>query len=376
MTQPLISIITPVGPRHAAHVRTAAASVQWQSLAHLCEHVIACDGGADVAPMAGAVTILPSDGEQRGPAHTRNRALSAARGLFTLPLDADDYLLPNTVAHLLRAYATGRHGYIYGNAYTQERDGTYQMRSAPDYKQEDMQHFNIHVVTALTPTKHWRAVGGWDEEIDAWEDWSGHLRLAMAGVCGYRIPIPIFTYRIFEGDRMTRFYGGDRALMEQVLVRYRNKEGDIPMAKCCGGDADLARFAAAAVRDLAQPYALDVGGGKVRVEYLGEERGSIPWQLGPGRLIQLGNNASHRFADVTREEAAWLGERVPLRIVPIFDGPEAPEPLPVAALVPEPEAPKALKPKPVDTSLLTPAEPVAISTDRAPDRSARPKGMA
>ena len=148
------------------------------------------------------------------------------------------------------------------------------------------------------------------------------------------------------------------------------------MAKCCGGDADLARFAAAAVRDLAQPYALDVGGGKVRVEYLGEERGSIPWQLGPGRLIQLGNNASHRFADVTREEAAWLGERVPIRIVPIFDGPEAPEPLPVAALVPDPETPKALRPKPVDTTLLTPAEPVAISTDRAPDRSARPKGLA
>jgi hypothetical protein len=34
MAQPLVSIITPCGSRHAEHVRTAAASVAWQSLAH------------------------------------------------------------------------------------------------------------------------------------------------------------------------------------------------------------------------------------------------------------------------------------------------------------------------------------------------------
>jgi hypothetical protein len=168
---PLVSIITPVGPRHAEHARTAAASVQWQSLAHLCEHVIACDGGADVAPMAN-VTILPSDGERRGPAHTRNRALAAAHGLFILPLDADDYLTPRAVETLLREYGRGQWGYVYGDTYTLERDGRFMLRSAPDYAQNDMRHHNIHVVTALTPTKHWRAVGGWDEGVDAWEDWS------------------------------------------------------------------------------------------------------------------------------------------------------------------------------------------------------------
>lgn len=343
MTQPLVTVITPVAPRHAEHVRVAAASVQRQSLAHLCEHVIACDGGAEVAPMAGAVTILPSDGERHGPAHARNRALAAAHGLFTLPLDADDYLLPNTVAHMLREYATGRHGYVYGNAYTQERDGSFQLRGAPDYVQRDMAHYNIHVVTALTPTKYWRFVGGWDEGVDAWEDWAGHLRLAIAGICGHRMSIPVFVYRVHEGDRMTRFYGGDKALMEHVLKRYRNKEGQIPMATCCGGDTTLAKLAANAVRDLASPYALQVEGGMVRVEYLGEERGSVPYQLSPSRLIQLGNNASHRYADVTRAEAAWLAERAPIRLVPIFDGPEAPAPLPVA-LAPDADAPKALRP--------------------------------
>ncbi|HSN23715.1 MAG TPA: glycosyltransferase family A protein, partial [Methylomicrobium sp.] len=79
MTNPLVSIIIPCGSRHVDHVRLAAASVAWQSLAPLCETVIACDGGADVPNLPGC-TILRSDGERRGPAHTRNRALAAARG--------------------------------------------------------------------------------------------------------------------------------------------------------------------------------------------------------------------------------------------------------------------------------------------------------
>lgn len=347
---PLVSIITPVGPRHAEHARLAAASVAWQSLAPICEHIIACDGGADVPPMPG-VTILPSDGERRGPAHTRNRALAAAKGLFVLPLDADDYLLPRTVEHLLRAYSTGRYGYVYGDCYTHERDGSYMLRSAPDYIQDDMRRYNIHVVTALTPTKHWRAVGGWDEGVDAWEDWAGHLRLAMAGVCGYRLPYPLFTYRVYEGDRMTQFYGGDPVLMERVLVRYREREDYKHMTSCCGGDNGLAAAAANAVRDAPAPDALEVADGRVRVEFLGDERGSQTWEPSPGRHIKLGNNAMYRYADVSASDAAWLNDHgIPIRVVPVFDDPGPPvslEPIvrDVDVLTPDAVATKALRPR-------------------------------
>jgi glycosyl transferase family 2 len=345
---PLVSIITPCGPRHADHARLAAASVAWQSLAHLCEHIIACDGGADVGPMAN-VTILPSDGERRGPAHTRNRALAAARGQFILPLDADDYLLPHAVEVLLREYGRGQFGYVYADAYTEERDGRFILRPAPDYVQNHMAHHNIHVVTALTPTKHWRAVGGWDEGVDAWEDWSGHLRLAMAGICGHRLPQPIFTYRVYEGNRMTQFYGGAPELMEKVLVRYRNKEGRIPMATCCGGDADLAALAQNAVAGASGAPAAAMEGGKVRVEYIGDDRGAQTWEYPFGHTIRLGNNTIDRYRDVTPEQADWLRSiGVPIRVVPVFDGPEAPEPLPILkptdVLTPDAQT-KVLRPK-------------------------------
>jgi len=328
LSNPLISVITPVGPRHAEHVRVAAASVGWQSLAGLCEHVIACDGGADVAPMPG-VTILPSDGERRGPAHTRNRAIAAARGAFILPLDADDYLLPRAVEHLLRVYARGTVGYAYGDAYTLERDGTFVYRSAPDYIQDHMRRYNQHVVSILVPTHLARAVGGYDERVDAWEDWTFHLRLAIAGVCGQRVPLPTLGYRVYEGDRMTRFYGGAPEHMEAVWRLYRTAQGDIPMASCCGGDATLASAAQSALTNIPDPEALAVAEGRVRIEYLGDERGSITWDMPGGRPIKLGNNASNRFADVSQGEYLWIKERVPVRVVPVFDRPEPPPPAPI-----------------------------------------------
>ena len=326
MPNPLVSIIIPVGPRHSDHARLAAASVAWQSLSHLCETVIALDGGATVPALPG-VTILPSSGERRGPAHTRNRALSAARGQFILPLDADDYLLPHAVEHMLRAYSTGKHGYIYGDCYTKEQDDRYLLRSAPDYVQRDMAKYNLHVVTALTPRKHWLAVGGWDEGVDAWEDWTGHLRLAIAGVCGFRLPYPLFVYRVYEGDRMTRFYGGAPEHMEKVWVRYRKQNGEIPMASCCGGDGSLAALAGQSVLGVSDAPAMPMGDNMVRVRYLGDDRGTITWDMGRGRSIRLGNNTMFRFADVTEDEAKWLAERAPIEVVPRFDDPDAPKPL-------------------------------------------------
>ena len=342
MTQPIISVIIPVGPRHSAHCRVAAASARMQSIgSEKIEVVLIPDGGADVPDMPGC-TVIRGDGTRRGPAWARNRGIERANGYFILPLDADDYLQPRGAEHLLRAYSAGIHGYVYGDAFTVEMNGDYVMRGAPDYVQADMASYNIHVITALTPAKHWRAVGGYDERVDAWEDWSGHLRLAIAGVCGYRVSQPTLVYRVFEGDRMTRF-NKDRSTMEPVWRLYRNAEGIIPMSGCCGGDATLAQIAGRAVEGAPIPPAVAIDGGRVRVKYIGDEKGPIPFDFGGGVLIRIGASPMHRYADVTPEQAQWLGARIPVEVVPVADPPALPPaPLPVVV---RPDAPiQALRP--------------------------------
>lgn len=340
MANPLVSVIIPVGPRHAAHCRVAAASTKWQSIgAERIETILIADGDAKIGDVPGC-SVLESTGDRRGPAHTRNRGIERARGAFISFLDADDYYQPRGLEHLLRDYATGAHGYTYGNAYTVERDGSYMLRPAPDYVQAHMASHNIHVITTLIPAHLVRGVGGMDEHGDAWEDWRFHLRLAQAGICGHRCDQPVFVYRVYEGERMTRFYG-DRSTMEDVWKDYRNQQGVIPMAQCCGGDANMAQLAGMAVRDLAESNPIAVGDADmVRVKYVGEETGSIPFDIGRGPVIRLGANAKHRYADVTKAQAEWLAQRVPVQIVPKIDPPTPP---PVALKADENT--KAMRPK-------------------------------
>jgi hypothetical protein len=148
------------------------------------------------------------------------------------------------------------------------------------------------------PTHLARQVRGMDEGVDAWEDWAFHIRLAQAGICGYRTDQPIFVYRVYEGDRMTRFYGGDSAHMTRVLERYHNEQGgDHRWRVVVEETLRLAAVAAQAVQDTPAPTPVDVGG-RVRIKYLGNED-SLPFDLGNNRLIRLGKHASRRYADVT-----------------------------------------------------------------------------
>ena len=89
----------------------------------------------------------------------------------------------------------------------------------------------------------------------------------------------------------------------------------------------------------------------VRIEFLGPERGTVTLEPERGRYIRLGNNAMNRYQDVTPAEAAWVAERLPIRVVPMFDSPDMPAPLEPAApaadvLTPEAAETKALRPTP------------------------------
>jgi hypothetical protein len=58
-----------------------------------------------------------------------------------------------------------------------------------------------HAVTCLLPTEDVRRLGGFDEQLPAWEDWDLLIKLAVAGVCGQRVARPLLVYRLETGAR-------------------------------------------------------------------------------------------------------------------------------------------------------------------------------
>lgn len=300
MPSPLVSVIIPCGPAHRPYVGQAVASVLRGTVRDV-EAIVVNDSGAPLS-LRGATVIDAPRREGLRPAIARNAGLERARGTFTVHLDADDYLLPQGLAVLLRAYAAGSRSYVYGLHYGARDDGTpitdpqgtpiintYGVR----YDDWDYTRANLHAISALVPTALWREVGGADEGSPGWDDWTLYARLRRAGHCGEEVKAPVFVYRVGLGQQHHRDNAGGMALMEATRARIIG-EGWKPMGCGCGGAAKAARgVASAAILGGGVP-ALEMRQGMRVLEYTGTGQGSQTFRVN-GRSYRAGNNATTRY---------------------------------------------------------------------------------
>lgn len=313
--QPLISVITPVGPRHLEHVRVAHASLLGQTI-----------------PRGWWEHVIDYDHDRTGPAATRNRALRRARGAFVVALDADDYLIPTALETYLRGYVTARDAcYVYADNYVINADGTSHYSNSQEYDQRLMAKYNQHVVTALYPTALVAEVGGWDEGVDIWEDWTLPLKLAIRGWCGHRLRQPALVYRLAEGERMARGMAGGIPLMEHVWRRYANAQGAIEMCGCNkpAAVASAQQQAAFAVQVLGGVATVE--NGLTRLEYQGQAKGSFTvTSPATRRAYKLGGR---RLVDAEAGDVEWL---IGLGCAPVIRTEFSPPPEPATLAEPKP----------------------------------------
>ena len=369
MPSPLVSIITPVAAYHTRQAATAIASCRWQTIADW-EQILVNDTGR---PLSGAgdtrVRIIdapPSHGKRRASV-ARNAGIAAARGVFTIFLDADDYLLPGAIATFVRGHARHDKAYSYGHHYGLSQDGReWAMFRPPDYTRTPrasplshstegpnpvatMQGCNLHPITAFVPTWCLREVGGFDEDAPGFEDWTVWLRLAMAGWCGERIYGPVFVYRIKEGQSHIPDAHGGQRLMDAVTAPYRkNGTGDIAMAPCgCGGGAAQAKQMA---RQLASTFGSEavMDTGQVILEYTGPGAGTQTFRAASGREYRAGQNAARRYIVVEPDDAASL------IALGFFTRHAAPAPFVPPPLVEEPLAEEVKTDTTIDTAATLP----------------------
>lgn len=186
------------------------------------EIVVVDDGSTDQRTKAvfDALTgVVKVRQPNRGLAAARNAGLKTAKGRYIIPLDADDLVEPGFLSTTLAALsAHPEAGYI--SCYTRNF-GLFGGVTASFGNVLGLMPF-LHTdarCTGLYDRRALEEVGGYDEELPAYEDWDLQIRLAKAGYEGDIVPEPLFRYRRHARSMVFTFSNDRRVELVQYLMR-------------------------------------------------------------------------------------------------------------------------------------------------------------
>lgn len=348
---PIVSVIIPVGDGHEQYVSEAIESLLGQEFRNW--EVIVIDDTRDATlykklesyPFARVYTNTTKD---KGPGGARNLGLSHVRAPLTLFLDADDYLHPEALLHMLTTYSKAGGRYVYTDWVAVEGE-TVEHHSVPDYNEVAHLRAPQHGVTVLIDTEKARDTL-FDTRLMVLEDWDFFARCAIVGYHGTRLPEPLLYVRVNTGTRTKEVAKDKQRFIEDGQARYvEYKKGNLAMGSCCGGGGAAVMAAKLAIGETEQPMSsiqVEAGPEVVRMEYIGERKGATSWggsgATPSGKVYRGGKNAFDRFADVQAEDVDWMlrttqwavvpravvqGERVPVVAPPKPQVVKAPEPV-------------------------------------------------
>lgn len=199
--RPKVAVIIPVSDYHIPYLSQALDSVEQQTERYW-EALVINDTGQKLPGMAPFpfARVIDTPGHV-GAGYARNLGVKHATAPFVTFLDADDILLSTFLEKTLRMYQrTGR--YIYTDWLSLNKEGQIEPHETPEFVMGDVFMKPIqHSINVLLKKEWVQQAGGFDEQMTTWEDVDFFMRLGAAGICGQRVPEPLFIYRYLTGQR-------------------------------------------------------------------------------------------------------------------------------------------------------------------------------
>lgn len=168
--------------------------------------------------------VIPQiDSARHGAAATRNAGVKRGDSPFIVFLDADDLLAPTFVEKTLAKWLEHGSGYVY----TDWRRGD---RIASAHEDNDMFAGGMyHIITTLLPRKAFEYAGGFDVSMPTLEDEDLYRRLQKVGLCAWRVPEPLVSYRAEFGQSATV---RDK-LLDRMNTQFDNRDGHLKGKRMC-----------------------------------------------------------------------------------------------------------------------------------------------
>lgn len=301
----VVSVIIPVGPGHEKLVQDAVDSVESQTFRQW-ECIVVNDTGKELPELPRWVKIISTEGN-KGVAHARNTGIRASIAPLFLPLDADDFLEPTALEHMLNAYMDT--GYmVYSDFWDLDKPGNFKIHYCDDYDpylltgkkrtfMGELREGMIHSVTVLTPKRWWEEVGGYDEKLPGWEDWDFALSLADKGHCSVRVAAPLFTYRKYTGIRREENWAAFEQSKDGIIQKWGKLwEGGKELMACGACQKNRTSYPVSMPQTNGfSPTKISEDEEVVMLRYTGGKQGSTPYKGNSGVIYWFGANDSTKY---------------------------------------------------------------------------------
>jgi len=319
---PVVSIIVTCGPGHRKYLIDALDSIQAQTFPDW-ECVVVNDTGEkwprDImgAPWAKVVNM---DGN-RGAAEARNEGLKHTRGKFIVWMDADDFWLPWFLERMVSVGEVNP-GVIYSDIILKGEKENRINRYSDFDSTRVVQTMQYPGSSILVPRKIAETMvemqGGFDENIPGMEDWDYQIAVHHLGFCAYRIPEPLFVYRLLSSTKREKDYAKIDDIVRYIDAKwsmYRTGEKQI----MCGCNTPrtpttplpqslLSSSGNFSVESIQQAINTNDPTMQVMVEYVGPQVDTFSIRSRAQRdiIYRFGNNDLHRTRTVFVTDAAYL----------------------------------------------------------------------
>jgi glycosyltransferase involved in cell wall biosynthesis len=255
--KPVVSVIIPVGPSHRETVFDALDSLESQSFRDW-EVIVVDDSGSDepwefdgfpdpwkAYPYA---RVYKTEGK-KGAGYARNIGAKYAHGSLLLFLDADDSLVGEALEEMIITWGIEQkivYSDYAGKAYLSQEeidknksrvlyyDNNTQLavmrHNSDDFDCERAIYepskslYIWNLITSLVPRAWHEEIGGFDENMSAWEDWDYWIRMARAGKCFFHVRKPLVIYRFYTGTRREQGLQDFEYLIKYMQSKYEKSK--------------------------------------------------------------------------------------------------------------------------------------------------------
>ncbi|MDQ2998830.1 MAG: glycosyltransferase family 2 protein [Chloroflexota bacterium] len=226
--RPQISVIIPCY-NHGRYLPEAVASVVAQSFGDW-ELIIVDDGSTDdsvavaerlIAHYAQQYRMLLLRQANQGLSASRNNGIGQARGIYILPLDADDQIEPGMLAATLAVLERRPEvGFVYTDVRMFGEEN--RIWSGGPYSLDKLRFDCPMVPITLFRKRAWIATEGFSSNLfpQGYEDWDFWLSLAGAGWQGEHIARPLVRYRRRNDSMLAQARMHDLELRAQIVLHH------------------------------------------------------------------------------------------------------------------------------------------------------------